>query len=101
MAYLKVEWEQWKAGVLYTSRFNPWVHAIDESSDMSVNFEDCLIFIMSQFKEGTKLIPSMGYMELEVTGDLPEKEKLVLEGIVELYNNAPILYDTFLTPTLK
>jgi hypothetical protein len=95
MAKLQVQYDPNHKQMVYTIRFNPSIHAVEEASTFRDSFEGCLDFVMEQFEERTRLVPHMQPFTLEVEGDLPRKQKTILERVVSLYNRSPELYNTF------
>ena len=95
MAKLQVQYDPNHKQMVYTIRFNPSTFGVEETSTYNDSFEGCLDFIMEQFEERTRLVPHMEPFALEIEGDLPQKQKQILERIVGLYNRSPELYHTF------
>jgi len=86
MGLLKVRYEEeFKQGP-YTIWFNPGVHNVEEASTYQSSFEGCIDFVVEQFCERAKPCLGRGFFKLEVEGDLPYRQKHILESIVHVKN---------------
>lgn len=95
MAKLRVQFNPKHKQMVYTIFFNPSVYNVEEASTYGDSFEGCLDFIMEQFNTRTRLLPHMERFTFTIEGDLPKRQKEILEKIVGLYNRSPELYEVF------
>ena len=98
MARLQVKYDPNRKQSVYRIEFNPSTYAVEEANTFRDSFEGCLDFIMEQFEERTKLVPHMQPFDLEIEGDLPKRQRKILERVVGLFNRSPKLYQTLADP---
>ncbi len=92
MGLLKVRYEEGFKQGPYTIWFNPGVHNIEEASTYRSSFEGCVGFVVEQFCERARPCFGKGVFKLKIEGDLPIRQKRILESIVQIYNWTPKLY---------
>lgn len=60
-------------------------------------FTGCLRFILKEYMRGLKSDPFMSPIVLEVTDQIPDNQRRILESIVEIHNKIPHINAEMLT----
>lgn len=98
MGYLRIDYHSDCKPEGYEMRFNPGRHHVEESSNFVRSFEACLGFVIAEMTARTRVSPDMSAVNLQISPNLPKPQRLILEGVVELYNRTPELYSVFQNP---
>lgn len=78
----------------YEIRFHPSENtAVDRAETYRSTFPKCLDFILKQLNSQS-VVPHMPEFSLQIEGELPQEERSILNGVVEIYNKTPNLYST-------
>ena len=89
-----------RKGAEYEVYFNPSPgnHSVKEASAQRGSFAGCLDFLTDQIEKRATVLPNMAPFKLTVEGELPHKERQILERIVRLYNRGPEMYQMLASP---
>ncbi len=100
MGYITIEYDPERKDLPYISRFNRDSHTkITEASTAKKDFEECLQFILDQYQEqiAPHMNPFVVPLTLTVQGPLSTQQHTILENIVMIHNQIPVIYEALRT----